>query len=102
VIGSENAVDHGARAFRTPKLKRFGTTHCSGREDEVRQAESVVGMEMRQERDPEFSRCQTRDPFLLCRCGGPTNDARVGVEQISMVIHHNRDPERMQGCTLTR
>jgi hypothetical protein len=60
------------------------------------------GKPMRQERDPEFSRCQTRDPFLLCRCGGPTNDARVGVEQISMVIHHNRDPERMQGCTLTR
>ena len=91
MVGGEDVLDHGAGAFGTPKLKGFGAAHRPGRENEIRQAEGVVRMEMRQEGDAQFPWFQTCDALSPCRCGGPRYDARASVKQIGMVVHHDSD-----------
>src|SRR5690348_806704 len=90
-VGGENVFDHGACPFRTPKLKWFCAAHRPGCQNEIRQAEGVVGMEMCKEADAQCPRFQTRDALLPCRCGGPAYDACAGVEHIGMAAHHNSD-----------
>jgi hypothetical protein len=55
---------HPPGSWRAVNLKRFFPSHNPGREDEVGETKSVIGMEMREKGDPEVHRFQPPDAIL--------------------------------------
>ena len=64
LVRLEDMFRHVAGSWRAINLKWFLPSHNPGREDQVREAERVIGMEMGEKADPEVYWFQSSDTFL--------------------------------------
>ena len=84
--GGFDVIDHGFRAFGAVDGERLGAVEDPGGEDEVGQAEGVIGVEMGEEDALEVGHLEGVDVELGGGSGGATDDAGAGVEEIGLAV----------------
>ncbi len=81
-----DVFDHFTRAFWSIDFQGFAAAYYPRTEDQIRKAERVVRVQMREENTPQLRRSERRNPSL-CECSrGTPNDARPRVENISRAL----------------
>src|SRR5271154_2628640 len=78
-------VHHGLCSRRTVYFRRLLTADYPGREDQIGQAERMVGMQMGEENIPQKWRPQERQAVRASSGRGAPDHARTGVEQIGSI-----------------
>jgi hypothetical protein len=89
---SRYGVYHGLGPRRPEHLQWLGLPAFQGpgRQDEVREAEGVIGMQVRHEDAAQIPRLEGSDT-LADRPGPPSDDAHAGIDEMGRLVHHGGD-----------
>ena len=89
--GGFDVIDHRFGAFGAVDGQGLGTVEDPGGEDEVGQAEGVIGVEMGEEDALEVGHLEGVDVELGGGGGGAADDAGAGVEEIGFAVVDDGD-----------
>jgi hypothetical protein len=78
------------KAVTVTDLQRDAAADRPGREDQVRVADGVVGMEMRDEGDAQVRRLQGRDALVARGGARAPHDTGTEVDEVGGVVHDDR------------